>query len=120
MMFSPMISALAMAGLSHSCKSCPYAFFFGSVSFSLSISFSLAEAYLSELPDGLVSTEPRGQLYDCRFNGSCFPLGQVKPIGYQSFSLASHDVFFPFHLIFKTFTYPLPVNFETIMIEERN
>ena len=35
-------------------------------------------------PDGLVSTEPRGELYDCRFNGSCFPLGDVVPIGSQS------------------------------------
>ena len=25
----------------------------------------------------------KGQLYDCRFNGSCFPLGEVIPIGYQ-------------------------------------
>ena len=36
------------------------------------------------VPDGLVSAELRGQSCDCRFNGSCFPLGEVLPIGNQS------------------------------------
>ena len=34
-----------------------------------------------------LSTELRGELYDCRFNGSCFPLGESLPIGYQSVCL---------------------------------
>ena len=52
-----------------------------------SISWRRPEVYLSELPDGLASTETRGELRDCRFNGYLFSpsLGEDLPISCQTY-----------------------------------